>query len=769
MSKSSSNDDINIVYLEKLAEAVSDATVTLEKISHNYGSNGQLEKTLSALAQSVQKGEMTIKQMLKEGAAAQKNIRSVEYGLEDTARYNKTVNMFLKILEDRIGNSKVDDVLVEKLTTALENLDVSAILETERINERGGKGAPFKNVMDNEKLKGVNEDLAKRVGLKLDDAQYKLMAFFQEQEKRTDKRTRGFANELIEGLEKSKWVGGALRDTFRLVGLLGANFLSRFGQLGRVLGGAFYVAMEVAGPQLVNLLLQGMGKLLMNLPSFIGKFGWGNALGVTAGVVGAAWAFGEAKDSWGQGKKGNAVAFGTGGAAMGAGAAALGVAGVASVGATAMGGAAAGGLAATLSGIAAALGPIGWTLLAIGAAVAGIAFLWKKYGDDVKKHYKEHKEFYDNWFNRILDVIFPIKGLFDFIKWFYEHCPWVHGKDSSDPNSSAVNFLGMGGKGASARLLGGKTDSTNHLSLSKMTEADWQRADTLAPEYDEATGAIVNLGQMSQKRAAEVIKADIEAKGKNSYYEIADSSLVDKRQFKTDVADAENVYLVRGTSDRVRSELAKLQSLGYDTSGAKITAGIGSLGSREIMSPHRYKDSPTGHFGTTSSVDVGYIYKDGRRVDYNEYAKYLDRMEFGQSEGDHDHWAFGQFQWIADRAKTYKVRKQQVDADNTTAKMMAVHDLVKNLPEEDKRAFAEQLAQKTAEEGIAPDNSTLLKWEKSILGKMGISEDVEANRWVKKKGKGFETLRMDDSTGTYRWFSIVNTMQGATQGTTNGR
>ena len=105
----------------------------------------------------------------------------------------------------------------------------------------------------------------------------------------TKKWGKTFVSDLVEGLEKSKWVGGVMRDTFRLIGLLGANFLSKFGQLGRILGASFYIAMETAGPLLVKLLLQGMGKLFMNLPGMIGKFGWGAAAGVAAGVVGGTW------------------------------------------------------------------------------------------------------------------------------------------------------------------------------------------------------------------------------------------------------------------------------------------------------------------------------------------------------------------------------------------------------------------------------------------------------------------------------------------------
>lgn len=764
MSKSSGNsDNINITYLEKLAEAVSDATMTLEKISHNYGSNGQLEKTLSALAQSVQKGEISLKQMLKEGAATQKNIRSVEYGLEDTARYNKTVNMFLKILEDRIGNSKVDDVLVEKLTTALENLDVSAILETERINERGGKGAPFKNVMDNEKLKGVNEDLAKRVGLKLDDAQYKLMAFFQEQEKRTDKRTRGFVSELVEGLEKSKWVGGALRDTFRLIGLLGANFLSKFGQFGRVLGGAFYVAMEVAGPMMVRLLLQGIGKLLMNLPSFLGKFGWGNALGVTAGVVGATWAFGEAKDSWGKGKKGNAVAFGTGGTAMGAGAVALGAAGVASVGATAAGAAGATGLAATLSGIAAALGPIGWTLLAIGAAVAGIAFLWKKYGDDVKKHYKENKEFYDNWFNRILDVIFPIKGLFDFFNWCKEK--W-----------------GLGPEGGGGSIGGNNANKGTGLADSIIDNREGNYVQYGKMKVSKRDGSILNLSELTQDEASAALQA----------YEKADPTSFNRVYEWLDPGSA---YLSTHTTDAVKKVDGKVvAALGRKGAAQEyrelrdylIGQGMPKdMAEQLAQTSGKLTGSNTQHWvggwkSHNNQYGLGFDMGGSSLWGGSDYSKWLPYMQkfygsrgyevrletpgqYGRSTGYHYDIKPIQNMRPAGAMENFEDYRKVMAAKSTEG-MMAVHELVKALPEEDKKKFAEELAKEKPK-----SNEDLEAIERKILKKMDIYADHETNVWMKNTDKGVESLMMDDSTGTHRWFLIVNTMQGATQGTTNGR
>lgn len=751
MSKS---DDINIAYLDKLTEAVVDMTAKLDKISPSYGSNGQLEQTLRAIAKSVNNGDTTLKQMLREAANTQRNIRSVEYGVESTTKYNKTVNMFVKMLEEKLGNSKIDDVLIKKITTAFENLDVTAILESEKIGQRGGKGAPLKNVMDNEKLNRVNEDLAKRIGLSIDNAQYKLMNFFQGAGQNLKKTLKQLGTDLIEGLEKSKWVGGALRDGFRLIGLLGANWLSQFGQLGKILGASFYVAMEAFGPQLTKLLLQGIGKLLLGLPRLFGAMGGLNVAGAALGTAGAAWAFGEAKDSWQKGRKGNAVALGLGGGAMAAGAGVAGAGALIGLGGAAAGALGATGLASTLGAISAALGPIGWAVIGIGAAVAGIAALWKHHSETIKKWAGKFVSFVD----KVIDFMALWNPVFKAIQWVRDFLSGNLGKsDRNDPNSSTAGLFGIGSKGAPATLLKGKTDRSGHLDLMKMTAEDWKRADTLTPTYG-ALGEITNLGQMSQKRAAEVIKADIAAKGTRSYYEVADQSLVDKSQFKTDVADKDNVYLVRGTSARVRSELDKLQSLGYDVSGAKITAGIGSLGSPEQMSPHRYKDSPTGHFGTTSSVDVGNIYKDGRRVDYSEYKRYLGRMAYGQSEGDHEHWAFGKFRWMEEQEKA----DQKAFAEQKSIAIQNAAEFV------DPEGVKNARLNKALESSTGMNTELTDKEYLDILKKNKVYEDVNTNTWMRETDKGIESLWYD-STGNMQWRLLINTMQGASIGSTNGR
>lgn len=751
MSKSSSNDDINIAYLDKLTEAVVDMTVKLDKISSSYGSNGQLEQTIRKLAQEVNNGSMSLKQMLKEAATTQKDIRSVEYGLEDTTKYNKTVNMFLKLLEERMGDSKIDEVLVEKITTAFENLDVSAILESEKIEQKGGKGAPLKNTLDNEKLGRVNEDLARRIGLSLDTTTDKLITFFQEQEKKKEKKERGFVDDLIEGLEKSKWVGGALHDTFRLIGLLGANWLSKFGQLGRILGGAFYVAMATAGPLLVKLLLQGIGKLFTALPRMLGNLGkglWGGAVrlstsmggplsmftpgrwgmmsgagkaasvgrlagaGAVAGALGTG-AFFAGRESYRSFKQGDKV----GGSAFGVGAAGLGVAAIAAI----------------IAGVAA---PVTLIAAAVGGIAVGVGAIWKN-REKIVKFLSEHKGILDKIL-KFLGILFP--G-FKLVEKLLDHIINKDTQGQMGENATTGNYQSFGRKGTTSQLLEGKHKSAfnKHLDPTKMTEEDWQTADTLKPIYGKM-GEIVNLGKMSQKRASEVIAEDIRKKGNKSFYEFVGTDLADPNSFGTDAKAADNsgVYLARGMSAKFKDLKERLEKAGFDTSNIKITSGIGTLGSRDQMSPHAYTDSINGHFSSlATTIDTSRIYNraTGKRLSQDDLRAVGLGDYWLNSEGDHEHIAMKMLAWQKEALEKAKVTE-------ASTKSMDISQVIKNLPEEDKRALGKKL-----EKVHTKDPVSLAKEEEKILKDLGIykSDQLQGSPWVRKNKDGTESLLKDAS------------------------
>lgn len=296
----------------------------------------------------------------------------------------------------------------DRLMIYLENFISKHISSSKKAIERGEE--PTLKKVDVKAYKPVIDEIEKKLGIKgaLSGVQNKLISFFGDLSKDSDKKRKGLVNDLIEGLASSKFIGGAINDTFKLIGLLGASWLSKFGQLGRILGGVFYVAMSTLGPTFANMIVSGLGKLISwgtkaivgallkggrgigsgivrmsaAVDGPLGMFTpgkWGmmstagkaasvgrlaGAVGVAAGAgIGAAWAGKEAADSWKKGRKGNALAFGAGAGALGLGA-----------------------VAALIAG---AFAPVTLILVGVGAAVAGIAAFWKKFGDGITDWFKK--------------------------------------------------------------------------------------------------------------------------------------------------------------------------------------------------------------------------------------------------------------------------------------------------------------------------------------------------------------------------------------------
>ena len=266
-----------------------------------------------------------------------------------------------------------------------------------------------------------------------------------------------------------------------------------------------------------------------------------------------------------------------------------------------------------------------------------------------------------------------------------------------------------------------------------MTEADWQKADTLEPEYG-SMGEIVNLGKMSQRRAKAVVEADIKAKGDKSFYEKLDSSIINKGSFNTDIP-----YAARGTSKKFQHMLSELEKQGFDTSNVKITSAIGTLGSRAGMSPHSYSTSATGHFSPyATTIDISDIHHrtTGKRLtqadlrgaglDYYLYNK-------GKDHEDHEHISFGMLDWQREAIKASK-QQQKAVAEQHSMNVMEAYNAIygkDKLQESVKKGNAEG---KTLEE--------IGKAQEEELKKQGIYQASDKS-WVQNTGNGGSRVLID--------------------------
>ena len=799
---SKSNDSMN-----NFAEFEAFADYMSECLKDTSRSIKSFSETLNSVTKNVVEREVAIKN--KERLSHAEIDKIISKYVDTLKKLNIELGKEGKeIVESFKGSAKVvadskQGISAEKIKEEFKNLALTEVISKANSASRDGKdpSAFIKNFSDSKVAKAIAKEIDTSLGKNTDGAMYKLQGFFGEHFRQAKKDLKAFGADLIEGLAANKFVGGALKDTFKLIGLLGASWLSHFGRLGQILGTAFYVAMETAGPLLATLLVKGLGSVigkgfltlgntvwkaasfialgagkgLMNLSvrgggsiaelATAGSIGQkisavakvGGALGGGAlGLGGAFLAGREAVKDWKSGNKGRATAFGVGAGFLGAG-----------------------GIAAIATLFTAAAAPFVAPLLAIGAGIAGLTALWKKYGENVKKWFGERKKDTEDWIKEhkdslkaVTDILLlfnpALLGIKKVVEWIWDILPWGKNKGNVDENGNPIPApeSGKGGSNAygsdlattgrvgrnptSAELLKGKTDRTGHLSLGKMTEADWQRADTLAPKYG-SMGEIVNLGQMSKKRAQEVVEADIKAKGSKSFYEKLDESIINKGSFGTDIP-----YAARGTSQKFKEDMEALSKAGINTSGAKITSAIGTLGSREKMSPHSYSSSVRGHFSSLgTTIDVTPLYrKDGSRITQAD----LKRAGLGNYwlnvEGDHEHIAMGQLQW----QKDYKKEKQKVVAEQHS--MDAAYILMK----ED-----EKLARKILKEHSSETPEEIGKRYEEALNKKGIynrpftTDKGTQGIWVRETDEGSKVIDYSENASFTEDYLRNVTRNGAGQ------
>ena len=766
MSKSSGNsNDINLVFIERLIDAIGDLTVRIEDFSKSLFSSDFFKKSFESNAvmyNSSGKADSDLKKFLKDTFKDFEDGLKTQYDMSATAKLHSAENVFIEELTRKFSGLKIEGDVKNQLFAGMKQFFDSATFESIRGAQRGKKSSDlyFTNTLDNEKLSKVYSDYANKMGIKIDTLQYKLLTFFQGAGQNVKRVIVGLGKDLLEGLEKSKWVGGALRDTFRLIGLLGANWLQQFGKLGKILGGAFYVAMELAGPTLVKLLLQGMGKLLLKIPSLIGKFGWGNAAGVAIGAAGAMWAFNEARDSEKQGRKGNAAAFKTGGVAMGAGAAALGVTGLATLGAGAAGAAGATGLAGILSGIAAALGPVGWTLLAIGAAVAGIAALWKTHSETIKKWASKFMTFVD----KVIDFMASWNPIFKAIQWIRDNWPFGDKGTGGPIGGNNANK----GSGITDAFIDNKKG--NYVTYGKM-------------KVSKRDGSILNLSELTQDEASEALQAYEKADPTsfNRVYEWVKGDKASLPSHSTDAVKKVNGKVVaalskKGTSQEVEDLRNLFMSMGMSKQKAsefvQTSGKLTGSNTQHAVGGWKSHNNPYGLgidlAGGQSWTGKDYINNyEAVKQFYNArgFDVYLEKPGQGKSTGWHydikpatNFRPDGARENFSEYEKNQKVVAQQ--------RSIALKNVAEFADAKEVRRIKERRAMSMMEKGhnVDIDNMSLTDDDyKAILKKKGIYEDKNTNTWMRETDKGIESLWYD-SAGNMQWRLIVSTMQGASQG-----
>lgn len=632
--------------------------------------------------------------------------------------FEKQVEKYIAIYEKQ---TKLTADLVANLESAKTSLAVS--LSRDAINSKTGP-MPYK--LDSNTAKGsvyaqwINSIFDNKVAKKFDLIRDTILYIWNQDKSQEKVKQRHFVEDLVEGLSKSKWVGGVLMDLVKLASYFAANWLKQFGPIGKALAVGVIALAPLIGEKIASILVKAVGSLISGIGNAIGNIfkagllGLGTLLkasftkeallkaslqgragvaavtGITRGslamgsglALAGAYGLGRvAVDSWNEGGargKGASLAFGTGALGLGA----LGVSGLIAAIAPAFG-----------ASLMAAVAPIAVPVVAIATGVGLIIKFWPQ----------------------IMDFF---KSVLQFLGIIVKDGEEVGGERVRKPGlvDKVANIVsGKGASSTSAELLKGKTDKGGHLDPNKFTKEEWELADKLSPIYGKK-GEIVNLGQMTQRRASEVVENDIkkhEKAGTQSFYERVGRDLADVDQFGTDLrsSDGNYVYMARGFSDWWRATLDKAEQAGYDVGGGRITSGMGSLGKEGNMSPHTYTDSWRSHFsssGLTFDAPKFINKKTGRYLTEKEYQAL--GITYAYTEGDHDHLAIPGFVSQDERAKDLTVEEKS------------------SIIESAKKSIAIQKEElKKAEEEADADGKRTIKEKWNIAGKQLTLEDMEGD------------------------------------------
>lgn len=632
--------DNDIEFLDSSVSAIFDATIDLKATSEKHLDELKgIKKSYEDAAKKYNEGQLNIKQFVKEISNYTKEVRNLVLDIKNTNKSNQRDRGFeerlVKALELNT-DGKISPEILDRIMTTISNVEVSGIMQSKKEEEKGGKNPVFKNI-DSDKVKSITSEVVTKLDLKIDNFQDKIMTFFGDMNQQNQKKQKGLIEYLIEGLANNRFIGGAMRDTVRLFGLLGAGWLAQhFGKLGKVLGSILYVMSEVLPGAIGQMMLnsfqgiaQGLGqKIAEKLLEGVKALGVGNVLkmGAGAAVAGTSALIGgygiaEGVDSWREGRKGlgaSLVGSGTGvavgGAALGTGLVASGLSSAAMGGGLTALGVAAGptGVAALLSTIAGALTPIGGILLGISAVVLGLSLFWKAFGDDISKYFRK---------------LFNIKDKEQKDKEAHAEKFWgdiggsggkISGTSWTTPNNSGgVTYHGSPSWATGGRVGGGVKATYGRMKV--------------APD-----GSVLNFHELTQ---AEGARSLLQYQQSNpgtfkNVFEFVDPRYVQAGSIMTDQAIKKNGKLVGlplyagATSDLLGARKVASSYIGGRSNRLVFSSGIGGKGG-----PHHLRNLANiwkSHFSPYGAA-FDLVYNQGTLEDYKK--SYRPLQEFYRKKG----------------------------------------------------------------------------------------------------------------------------------------
>lgn len=211
------------------------------------------------------------------GAEFKENIRGMGLGSRE---FTTAANKLIKEISERSKTQNISENYIERAFFAA----LSSWSKQGNILNWNSKQA--QNNINAQQLKSI---LQGTITTTVNNAMQNLMNFMKGNRSEDKVLRRHFVADLVDGLGKSKFVGGAFSDLIRVGSLFLASWLNDKGPLGRALAVAVVSLGQILGPILINLVNAFIaGKIAGSLVSkSLASLGLGQASAGAAGALGA--------------------------------------------------------------------------------------------------------------------------------------------------------------------------------------------------------------------------------------------------------------------------------------------------------------------------------------------------------------------------------------------------------------------------------------------------------------------------------------------------
>ena len=248
----------------------------------------ELEKVLSAVKDSANINQKEMSKLLKDLSVLLKMEGFNKEEVKKLVQHARSETSSVVGSGTAVSREDIVAFFSRTVNEAIRNKDLTVTKQME-------KNSPFAAAVGKEYKKDViRQEESKQLKTTMDKIHYAISGFFEDMKSSEPRKRKRFIDDLVDAIGQNKSIVGVFTDILKIVTLFSANWLRKFGTLGKVLGAAFILAGPTIAMLIGKKLLEVIGKAfgllrLTPIPVIVmGYLGKGIVKGASLTKAGAA-------------------------------------------------------------------------------------------------------------------------------------------------------------------------------------------------------------------------------------------------------------------------------------------------------------------------------------------------------------------------------------------------------------------------------------------------------------------------------------------------